>query len=194
LEKEPIEEFEDIEHDNFPKNHIYELSGLSSKPNIEIYNNNDELVKPEVIDGFITSNDFYKTDNYKEKIKNPIDVLKFAENWSLYLTKDLKGGYNGMDTLRPYLIEKSKMWVFARDWATGIDRSMVSNHRLKNPVFTNESVSDCIIYSNEAFSCLVKLEKNLIVAGKDKVDRLHDRMFFVYDNGWKFVDMIFISE
>ena len=25
LEKEPIEEFEDIEYDNFPKNHIYEL-------------------------------------------------------------------------------------------------------------------------------------------------------------------------
>lgn len=192
LKKEIIEEFEDIDNENFPVNHIYEISGLSNKPNIEIYNNNGDLVKAEIVDGYITSYEFYKTNDYKKYLKNSIDVLKFAKNWSLFLTNDLKG--NGLNILKPYLIKDNRMYTFAKDWATGIDKTFVSTHRLKNPTFTNESVTDCVIYSNTAFSCLVKLEKNMVVSGKDKVDTLNDRMFFVNDNGWKFVDMVFVSE
>lgn len=193
-EKVDNEEFKDMETDVIPKDHIYELKNLKEKPKIEIFNNNNELVEYKSEDGFITSHEFYKTDNYKDKVKNPIDILEFSRNWSLYFTKDLKGGNKGFDTLKPYLIQDSKMWNSANQWITSIDRTYVSLHSLKNPVFTNESVSDCHIYSDSAFSCIIKLEKNMIVAGKDKIDTLHDRMFFVNDNGWKFIDMIFISE
>jgi len=57
-------------------------------------------------------------------------------------------------------------------------------------VFTNEEVKNCIIYNENAFSCEVTLEKNMVVSGKDKVDEMNDRLYFVYYNGgYKLVDM-----
>ena len=92
----------------------------------------------------------------------------------------------------------------AYQWATSIDITFVSNHTLKNPAFTNESVTDFVIYGDNAFSCSVNLEKNMRIAnGKDKVDVMHDKLYFVYyddtddgkDNGsWKLIDMKSIVE
>ena len=45
------------------------------------------------------------------------------------------------------------------------------------------------IYNKTSFSCVVKLAKNMRVDGKDKIDTLNDRMYFVDDNGWKLIDM-----
>ena len=70
------------------------------------------------------------------------------------------------------------------------DITFVSSHRLKNPIFTNEEVKNFIIYNDNAFSCEVYLEKNMIVSGKDKVDIMHDRLYFIYyEDGYKLVNM-----
>lgn len=193
VEKLVNEDFEEI-GSKMPMDYIYELKGLKEKPNIEILNNKGEVVKYETEDNTIYSYEFYKTNDYKKEVKNPIDILEFAKKWSLFYTKDLAGGNAGFDVLKPYLLEGNKMYEAAKAWPKSVDWGFVSRHILKNPIFTNESVKDCYIYNDDAFSCIVKLEKNMIVKGEDKVETLNDRMFFVNDNGWKFVNMMFISE
>ena len=191
IDKNVNEEFEEINNELYPMDYIYEVSEPKSKPVIEILNNDNKKVNYEKIDGLLVSHEFMKTNNYKDVIRDPIDVMAFAEKWSLFLTNDLKNGWN---TIKPYLIKDNKMYKFANDWANGVDKGMVSKHTLKNPTFTNKSVSDCIIYNENSFSCLVKLDKNMIVAGKDKIDSLNDRMYFAYDTSWKLVDFRYVGE
>ena len=83
------------------------------------------------------------------------------------------------------------MYNMAHGWATGIDITFVSRHYLLNPVFTDEGIENCTIYSDDAFSCEVKLKKNMkLYTGVSKIDEMHDDLFFVYyENGYKLVDM-----
>ena len=76
------------------------------------------------------------------------------------------------------------------DWAHGIDITFTSRHTLKNPTFTNEKLSNFVIYSDKAFSVDVTLEKNMTVKGEDRVMKMNDRLSFVYyDGGWKLISM-----
>lgn len=187
------EEFEEINHELLPKDYIYEINKPSKSTKIEIYNNFNELVEPIYKDNSIYSYDFYKTDNYNEKIIKKFDVLNFAKNWSLLLTNDLPGK---VSSLKPYLIDGLKITHFANKWSSGEDIGMISNHVLLTPPFTNESVTDCYIYNEKAFSCLVKFEKNMRLTrtGEKKIESLNDRLYFVYDEGWKFVDISYVGD
>ena len=156
------------QYTTIPKTKQIVINNLLSKPDIEIINN-----------------------DLKKTLKADIDVLKLAENWSLFLTNDLKGGTRGLQTLSPYLIKDSYMYNMAHGWATGIDITFVSRHYLLNPVFTDEGIENCTIYNDDTFSCEVKLKKNMkLYTGVSKIDELHDDLFFVYyENGYKLVDM-----
>ena len=176
------------------KSKTYEINNLVLEPSIKIVDNENKEVKYEIKDGKIVVSDEFKEieslNDAKEYIKGEFDILKLAENYSLFLTNDLGGSLYGFYKLSPYLINDSYMYEYLHGWATQIDIHFVSNHRLKNPVFTNEEVKNFIIYNDNAFSCEVHLEKNMIVNGTDRVDKMHDRLYFVYYNGgYKLVDM-----
>ena len=116
--------------------------------------------------------------------------MELAKNYSLFLTNDLGGSLYGFYKFTPYLIKDSYMYEYLHGWATQIDIHFVSNHRLKNPVFTNEKLENFEIYNENAFSCEVYLEKNMVVNGQDRVDKMHDRLYFIYyEGGYKLVDM-----
>lgn len=182
----------------------YELNNFVEMPTIIIKdekgNEVDSLIKNnkiEIANSYITAKDYNEA---KKHITGDIDIMKLAENWSLFLTDDLKGGTShGFSLLKPYLIKGSNLYNMAASWATSVDITFVSSHTLKNPAFTNESLTDFVIYSDKAFSCSVNLEKNMRIAnGKDKVDIMHDKLYFVYyddtDDGvdnpsWKLIEM-----
>ena len=182
------------EHIEINKSKTYEITNLVYEPNIKILDENKKEVNYK-IDGnkIVVSKNFLeieKLKDAKEYIKDDFDILKLAENWSLFLTDDLSGSYHGFNKLTPYLIEDSYMYEMAYGWSHNVDITFVSSHRLKNPVFTNEEVKNFIIYNDNAFSCEVYLEKNMIVSGKDKVDIMHDRLYFIYyEDGYKLVNM-----
>ena len=82
------------------------------------------------------------------------------------------------------------MYKMMYNWAHGIDITFTSKHTLKNPTFTNESLTNFVIYSDKAFTVDVTLEKNMKVKGEDRVMKMHDRLSFVYYNdGWKLINM-----
>ena len=172
----------------------YDISGLIEKPKVEVKDASGKVVKTIKDEGVIKiNNPYFKTDDNDEamsKLVSPINILEIAEKYSLFLTADLQGYYYGFSTLSQYLIEGTEMYKIAYDWAHGIDITFTSRHRLKNPTFTDEKLSNFVIYSDKAFSVDVSLKKNMIVSNEDRVMEMNDRMYFVYYNdAWKLLSM-----
>lgn len=201
VSKEDITKEGDVEglerltkHIEISKNKTYTINNLVYEPNIRIVDENNKKVDFDINGNkIIVTKEFKKIKNMedaKEYIKADFDIMKLAENWSLFLTDDLSGSYHGFNQLTPYLIEDTYMYEMAYGWSHNVDITFVSSHRLKNPVFTNERIENFVIYNENAFSVEVYLEKNMVVSGKDKVDIMHDRLYFIYyENGYKLVDM-----
>ena len=172
----------------------YEITGLIKKPKVVIKDANGKEVKPNVKDDlYSVEENYFKTDDNtvaQSKIVEEFDVLKFAEKYSLFLTNDLSGSYHGFSQMRNYVIEGTDMYKRIYDWAHGVDITFTSKHTLKNPTFTNEKLSNFVIYSDKAFTVDVTLEKNMRVKGEDRVMKMNDRLSFVYYNGgWKLINM-----
>ena len=195
-----IEELERVtEYVEVAKTNVYTLDNFIEKPDIVIKDENGKKVKYDLNNNKIEITKEFKTyktyEEAKEKLNGEIDILALAENWSLFLTDDLNGYFHGFTKLTPYLIKDSYMYQMAYNWSHNVDITFVSRHSLKNPVFTNEYVKNCTVYNENAFKCEVNLEKNMVVNGQDKVDTLHDYLYFVnYEGGWKLVDMKSITE
>lgn len=192
------EKYENLDYmyvsDAMPYIAKYEINNLVNEAKIKVLNEYGEEVKLNekqfeyTLDKNYLSFDSY--DEAKKYLSSEIDIWEFAHNWSLYLTKDLKGVSYGFNTLRPYFIEGTQMYQRAYNWAHSIDITFTSKHTLKNPTFTNEVLNNFKVYSKDAFSCEISLEKNMVVAGKDQVDKMHDTLYFVKYNGeWKVVNI-----
>ena len=113
--------------------------------------------------------------------------------------KNQKENYiqNTIEELKKGKIKDSDISKYAYKWATGIDITFISAHQLLSPTFTNQKTENYEIYSENAFSCEIYLEKNMKVNGKTMQDKMHERMYFVYDkenSGWKLVNMQSITE
>ena len=172
----------------------YKIEGLIQKPEIKVKDENGNKVEyKKDKDVIVLKNNYFKTDDNataQEKLVEPFDVLSFAEKYSLFLTDDLQGYYHGFNTLKDYLIEDTEMYKMAYDWGHGIDVTFTSRHSLKNPAFTDEVLSNFVIYSDKAFSVNVSLKKNMVVKGEDRIMEMNDKMSFVYYNGgWKLISM-----
>ena len=172
----------------------YEITGIIKKPKVVIKDASGKEVKPIMKDGSYTvEENYFKTDDNEvaqSKLIEQFDVLSFAEKYSLFLTNDLSGSYHGFSQLRNYVIEGTEMYRVLYNWAHGVDITFTSRHTLKKPTFTNEKLSNFVIYSDKAFSVDVTLEKNMRVLGEDRVMKMNDRLSFVYyDGGWKLINM-----
>lgn len=182
------------EYTDLKKYSDYEITGLIKKPKVVIKDASGKEVKPIIKDDIYTVEEkYFKTDDNTEaqaKLVEQFDVLAFAEKYSLFLTNDLSGSYHGFSQMRNYVIEGTDMYKRIYDWAYGIDITFTSRHTLKNPTFTNEKLSNFVIYSDKAFTVDVTLEKNMKVKGEDRVMKMNDRLSFVYYNGgWKLLNM-----
>jgi len=176
------------------KYNSYEITGLIKKPKVVIKNASGKEIKPIIKDGIYTIEEtYFKTDDNEvaqSKLVQSFDVLAFAEKYSLFLTNDLSGSYHGFSQMKNYVIEGTDMYKRIYDWAHGIDITFTSKHTLKKPTFTNEKLSNFVIYSDKAFTVDVSLEKNMRVKGEDRIMKMNDRLSFVYyDGGWKLINM-----
>lgn len=179
----------------------YEIPNLLKQPEIKILDEEENNVEYKIQENKITidlkNKKIQDEETAKKEIKNIPNIIKIAEDWSLFLTNDLSGNLHGYNTINKYLIKDSDISKYAYKWATGIDITFISAHQLLNPTFTNQKTENYEIYSENAFSCEIYLEKNMKVNGKTMQDKMHERMYFVYDkenSGWKLVNMQSITE
>lgn len=186
-------------YDAMPKINKYQINNLLEEPKVIIMNGQDEKMKFKnntyIID---LKNSFPQYKDYTEALKDlssEVDILNIAKQWSLFLTKDLTGGQYGFPTIQTNLIEGTNLYKTARDWAYGIDITFTSDHSFKTPPFSDEKITDCVIYDENAFSCKVYFKKNMIVKGRDKIDIINDYFYFIkYNGNWKLIKIIAAEE
>ncbi len=180
-----------FEYDTKIARKSYNLSNFVTEPEIVIKDEKGAAVEFKNTDGKITIQDNYPKVEYKDlKLKGDLDIIKFAENWSLFLSNDLGGSRNGLTKFLPYLIDGSYMHKIATRWAKGPEIYDFSPHKAKG--FQNEKIESCTIYSENSFSCEVKLEKIIVMTktGTKRIDKMHENLFFTYyAGGYKLTDM-----
>ena len=193
---------------DLPKMVNYKLDNFVSQPEIVIEDETGKKLEYEIKNHRLELSSLFRTsdtyDEAKHYLEKEIDVLDIAKKWSLFLTDDLKGERHGFNELNQYLVKGTNIYNMAYSWATSIDITFTSKHTLKDPTFTNTKISNFEMYGKKAFSCIVYLEKNMKLAnGSDKVDRMHEKLYFVYyddtndgENNphWKMVDMKAITK
>ncbi len=175
----------------------YKLDGFIADPEVEILDQDGNTVNCQKTDNKyvidINIEHIEDMDTALEKIKGKVNIEEIAKNWSLFLTNDLKGNLHGFNVISSYLIEDTYMWKYAKKWATDVDITFITSHLLDTPTFTNVKISNFDIYNENAFSCEVYLEKNMILnklRNKKMKDTMNERMYFVYYNDeWKLINM-----
>ena len=175
----------------------YKITGLIKEPEVKIEDESGKSVECDKEGStYIAGLKREKIENKDEamkKIKGDVDIERIAKDWSLYLTDDLDGKLHGFYNISTYMIKDSYMYKYAYKWATNVDITFVSSHILDNPTFTDVELKNFIIYSEDAFSCEIYLQKNLTLSkdrSKKIKDKMHERMYFAYYEGeWKLVNM-----
>lgn len=177
----------------------YVVKGFIEIPKYEIIDENGNAINEKDIKYDSDIKEFTNIDDVKSEISNLPNILQIAKEWSLFLSNDLNGNKNGFYNISEYLIKNSYLYNYAYKWATSIDITFISKHTLKNPTFTNERLTNFIIYNDKAFSCDVYLEKNMRISnGNDLTDTMNEKMYFAYyddtNDGvnnplWKLVNM-----
>lgn len=115
-----------------------------------------------------------------QEITDQIDVKKFAETWALFLTKDLSGTNHGFKTVAAYLIEDSDLYNYAYEWATGSDIGFISDHKLDNPTFTDESFTNYRAFGENCFLCDVTLSQHMTLkTGQKHTETLNMTVCFI---------------
>jgi len=113
------------------------------------------------------------------EIAGEVDVLDAAQKWSLFMSNDLR-----FTVLAPYLIKDSYQYNMAYKYAHSIDITFTSNHTLKNPTFTDISVTNFVPIADNCFSVDISFVKHMLLGnGLDVDDAINDRFYFVkYDD------------
>lgn len=196
VEKEKEEKYSELSfmysNSAMPKLVTYEIQNLDHLAKIEVEDFIGKKVTLKQDDFYYEMDEPIRVENQEEAEKyiGKIDILTMAKNWSLFLTKDLKGANYGFENFKKYLIEGTEMWQKAYNWAHSIDITFTSQHTLKTPPFTGVKIDNFTIYGTEAFSCNVYLEKHMVVKGKEQIDIMQDTMYFIKDKGeWKLMNI-----
>lgn len=177
----------------------YTFPGLAVPPVYTITDNIGERMEYQANDDFTVTSQT-GLDTLPDTIPEAPDVMEIAKTWNLFMTDDLGGELSGYYKVRSYLIKDSYYDKAAYNWATGIDITFISDHVFRTPAFTEESVTNFVVYSNTCFSCDVHFNKHMTLTrtGKQQDDTFHRRMFLVYhddsDDGvdnphWVIADM-----
>lgn len=180
---------------NIPNINTYNIDFVTKKPQIKIINSFNETIKFKNSNIIDLSNEVKSLGNIEslnKLLNSNIDVKEFAENWDLYLTRDLSGSNYGYYKINNYFVPQSEMSKKAYEWAHNIDITFMAPHTLNDPIFTNETITNFKIYNENIFTCDVYIEKNITVTATDdkKIDKFKSTITYVKYNGeWKIASL-----
>ena len=182
--------------EGLPRLPVYEIVVLKNNADIKITDKDgnpveyDKEIKIQDIRN-ISSGKIY--DTVPEEVAKEVNVLKVLEDWSLYMTCDLN-----FNDISKYFIKNSYQYNVAAKYSYSIDRTFTSSHRLGNPPFEQESVSNFKWLTDNCFEVDIRFVKHMIVLGRRTDDEMNEKCYFVkYDDTkdnkdnptWKLVAM-----
>jgi len=118
-------------------------------------------------------------DRVPDDVAREVDVLAMAQNWSLFMSADLK-----LAEISPALIKDSYQYKVAVQYANGEDIKFTSEHVLLDPAFTENKVERFAWITDNCFSVDISFVKHMrLRTGKKVDDPMNDRFYFVkYDD------------
>ena len=165
-----------------PKQAEYNVRLVSDDYSLSLFDNLGNPVDISKMGDTITITKQTALDALPQTVENAPDPLELAKMWSLFMTRDLSGTRYGFYRLEEYLIKDSYLRQVAWKWATGVDITFTSRHTLGNPPFQVAEATNFVAYGTKAFSCDIRLEKELrLTATGAKVnDVINSTFYFVY--------------
>lgn len=177
----------------FPKQKTYLFRNALDEPEISIVDNNGNVVDAEYIKNEIKIEQIAGESEVPKEISDSATPLETAKKWSLFLTRDLPGDEYGFQTMKEYLVKDSVLYKAGDNWAHGIDITLTSDHRLCDPAFVNESISNYVRYNERCFSCDIAFVEQIILVKTSgrKNNKINARIFFYLDDDgkWKMLEM-----
>lgn len=180
-EEQEIAEYAYVyEYADMPKLVEYQVDGLYEEAEVRIAAPNGQEVDVEKNGNQLTAitPTGIGEDTIPKEISQEVDVLEAAKTWSLFTTRDLKGAAYGLDQVLQYFIRDSYYWNKLREYAYGIDITLVSSHAY--PTISGEAVSEYVAYTDNCFSCRIQFEKTMTLkTGKIQQDITDSTFYFV---------------
>ncbi len=164
-----------------PKQLTYDLYFLANDISFKVTDNLGAEVPFEINNRSATFEGQATESALPDEISSKINVLDAAQKWSLFMTDDLEGKNHGYATMNKLLIDDSYLQDVAWKWATGVDITFTSVHKLGKDPFVDEEITDFVRYSDKCFSCTVKFKKHMILAGNMTVMDPVDSTFYFVD-------------
>ena len=185
-----------------PSGMQYDINGLAAEVRVSALNNaGDEVAAVQTAPGvYDVPANFAETAEAQTAMAGIADPLYIGELWSQFMTDDVAGSWHGFYTVvrECKLLEGSNLYDLADRWASSVDITFVSNHVIT--AWNKESVSNFIQYNENLLSCDVYFEKEMRVAGQQRIDVFDNRMYFVNITdpaiaapGWYLADMLSLA-
>lgn len=180
------EDFEYVkEYVDVPYKVEYAVSGLMTRPAVKICDASGNEV------AYTQDGTSYTADYASSEISEEMSeyVLNNAKTYSDFFSRDLAGCENSINGIRYMFPEDSDYLTLADNYRLH-DMWMYSGHA--TPVFSNESVSNYVAYSDNFFKVDVYFEKSMYLTrtGDTRVDITHRTDYYVnIDGSWVIADM-----
>ena len=119
------------------------------------------------------------SDTIPKEIADKVDVLKVAQNWSLFMSNDYS-----FANMQKLILPESNHYKVAKAYANGVDKNFISIHSLLNPPFTDSEVKNFCQITEDSFSVEISFIKHMQLGGGKKIeDAMNDTFFFVKKDG-----------
>lgn len=166
--------------EELPQISTYHIAVLGDDAEIKVYDKNGNAVvldPTESFYDFTTQAEGHK--GVPQEVSPQVDVLDIAQKWSLFMSNDLP-----FAEIEKHLIAKSYQHKVAVQYATGIDITFTSGHILRDPAFTDSSVTNFRWIAKDCFSVDISFVKHMVLRNGIEVDdAMKDRFYFVkYDD------------
>ncbi len=170
----------------------YHVEGLFEEPSVMIYNNQGEQIMYSADENGDITVDTFTTSAIDSELSAM--VLTNAKNYSNFFSRDIEGCRDSVAPIA-YMFPENSYYLELADNYRLNDMWMYSAH--ETPVFTDEAVSNYIVYTPELFSVEVYFVKNMTLTlnGQSRQDINNTRYYYAKINdGWLIVDMQSVTE
>ena len=170
----------------------YRVDGLLNEPDVTVYNNQGDMVMYTPDENGNITIDTFTTSPIAPELS--ATVLQNAKNYSNFFSKDIDGCSNSVAPIS-YMFPADSYYLELAENYRRNDMWMYSAH--EKPVFTDETVSNYIVYTPELFSVEVYFKKNMILKlnGEARQDIVNSRYYYAkLDGNWLVVDMQSVTE
>lgn len=166
--------------EGIPQRCEYNIAILDAKAEINIKDSEGNDVELDRSQKVLDLTVAQPLENVPESVSDKVDVLKYAQNWSLFMSNDYS-----FANVSKLLLPDSKQYKVAKEYSTSVDRTFFSGHSLLDPAFTECKVENFIWITDDCFSVDISFVKHMRLTRTGALvdDPMNDRFYFVKKDG-----------